>query len=96
MPGFDRDAERRLEARGVLRDHEGDFQLVQAPARHRHTDQAAPIPGHEVDHVRRDGRGGDGEITLVLAVLVVHDDDHLPRANRLDRVFDRGEGTALP
>ena len=38
-----------------------------------------PLRGHEVDRLGRDVLGGHDEVALVLAVLVVADDDHAPR-----------------
>ena len=38
--------------------------------------EAAAVAGHEVDDLGRDLLGGDGEVALVLAVLVVDDHDH--------------------
>src|SRR6266404_1286982 len=47
--------------------------------------------GHEVDGFRGDLVGGHDEVTLVLAVLVVDDDQHPPLPDLLDPFFDRGE-----
>src|SRR5579872_574924 len=51
---FDGDRERRLQAGGVLADHHGDVELVEALADYRHADQPAAELGHEIDGVRRD------------------------------------------
>src|SRR5919108_309085 len=56
--------------------------------RHRHADQTAPVPGHEVDRFGRHLLGGNRQIALVLAVLVVDDDDHAAVADGLDGVLD--------
>ena len=48
----------------------------------READEAAPVRGHEVDGLGRDLLGGDAEVALVLAVLVVDEDDHLTVRNR--------------
>ena len=45
-------------------------------ARHRQADLPAAVPGHEVDRLRRDLRRGHRQIAFVLAVLIVHDDEH--------------------
>ena len=57
----------------------------------RQADQAAPVAGHEVDRLGRDGGGRHRQVAFVLAVLVVDDDDHPPGADGLDGVVDRGE-----
>ena len=92
---LDRHAERRLEPRGVLRHHQRDLELVEALAGHRQADQAAAVPRHEVDDLRRDLL--DAAIVrspFVLAVLVVDDDDHPAGADGLDGVLDRRERRA--
>ena len=55
----------------------------------------ARLLGHEVDRLRRGELGGHRQVALVLAVLVVADDDHPPAADLLDRLLDRRE-RALP
>src|SRR3954464_8444504 len=47
--------------------------------------------GHEVDVVGADELRGHDEVALVLAVLVVHDDDHASRGDLLQRLLDGGE-----
>src|SRR3954451_18924781 len=42
----------------------------------------------EVDRLGRDELGGDGEVTLVLAVLVIEDQHELARSVLLDRLLD--------
>ena len=61
----------------------------------READQPAPLPRHEVDRLGRRELGGDREVALVLAVLVVADDDHPPGADVLDRLLDRARTAAL-
>ena len=46
----------------------------------------------EVDLLRRDELGGEDEVALVLAVLVVDQDDHLAGAQVGDDVGDRADG----
>ena len=43
---------------------------------------------HERDLLGRGGRGRHDQVALVLAIVVVDDDDHLAGADRLDRGFD--------
>src|SRR5690606_33995054 len=52
------------------------------------TDQAARMGGHEVHVLRADHVGGDDEVTLVLAILVVHEDDHLALTDVFDQFFN--------
>ncbi len=58
-------------------DHLGQFEPVQLVALHGGADQAAALAHHEGDDLGGDLLGGDDEVALVLAVLVV-DDDHRP------------------
>ena len=88
---LDRDREGGLERRLVLRRHQVEAELVAAVRREREADQPAPLLGHEVDRLGRRELGGHREVALVLAVLVVADDDHLARADVLDRLLDGRE-----
>src|SRR5581483_5638449 len=54
-------------------------------------DEAAALLRHERDRFRRGELRRDREVAFVLAVRGVDDDDHLPRADLLDRFFDGGE-----
>src|SRR6185312_46471 len=54
-------------------------------------DEAAPVLGHEVDGFRRHLVGRHQEIALVLAVLVVDDDQDPPGPNLLHRLLDAYE-----
>ena len=55
-------------------------------------DEAAAVAGHEVDGLGRDVLGGQGEVALVLAVLVVDHDDHAARADFGHGAGNVGEG----
>ena len=59
-----------------LADHQRQPQLPAAIAGQRQADQAAAVPGHEIDVLGADLRGGHDEVAFVLAVLVVHQHDH--------------------
>jgi hypothetical protein len=75
--GVDRYGERRLEMGGVVAHHQRQAELVAALFGERGADQAARLLGHEVDRLGSHLLGGDHQVALVLAVLVVDDDDHL-------------------
>ncbi len=64
---------------------------AQRSAREGEADQSAAVHRHEVDRVGRRELGGDREIALVLAILVVDDDHESAVANLLDRLLDGGE-----
>ena len=88
----DRHAERGVAPRGVVADLQRNLELVEPLGHHRQADQPAPVPRHEVDRVGRHPIGGHREIALVLAILVVDDDDHLPAAIAATRAFHAREG----
>jgi len=94
-PGVDRDRERGAERRPVLRHHHREPELVAAALREREADQPAAVRRHEVDLLGGHPVGGDAEIALVLAVLVVHEDDHAAGADLLQRLLDRDDGPGL-
>ncbi len=77
-------AKRRAEVRGVDGRHQRQPQRIAALAGQRQANEAASVHRHEVDDLRRHLFGGDGKVALVLAVLVVHYDEHAPRARFLD------------
>ncbi len=86
---LDRDRERGPHRGRVVADHVGDVQLVQPLGGERHADQAAALLAHEVDRLGGHLLGRHHEVALVLAVLVVHDDDHLALADVGNRRLDR-------
>ena len=58
-------------------DHQRELQLVEPLALHRQADDAARVADHERHLLGRHLLGRDDEVALVLAVLVVDDDDEL-------------------
>src|SRR5262245_13049489 len=55
---------------------------------HRQTKPPARLADHEVDGLGGDFLRGDDDVAFVLPVLVVHENDHPPGADFLDRFFD--------
>ena len=55
----------------------------------RQADQAAPVARHEVDVLGTDELRRNHQVALVLAVLVVHDDDHPAMPDVLQQLVDR-------
>ena len=84
---LDRDGERRPVGRLVLIGHLTEAELVAALRRQAEADQPATVGGHEVHRVGRDELRGDGQVALVLAILVVHDDDEPAGPDLVDRVL---------
>ena len=58
-------------------------------------DEPPAVEGHEVDGLRGHELGRHGEVALVLAVLVVADDDHPAGLDLLQRLLDRGKMCAF-
>ena len=79
----------------VLGRHQVEAERVAAFGGQRQADQAAALFRHEIDRLRGGELGRHRQVALVLAVLVVADDDHPPAADLLDRLLDRRE-RALP
>src|SRR5262252_5593709 len=75
VAGLDGHAERGAVAAGVVVHHRLDLELVEPGGEDGRADQAARVAGHERDLLGRDQLGSDAEVALVLAVLVVDDDD---------------------
>ena len=78
----------------VLLHHAVNAELLQPLGGGRHADESAPEPGHEIDGGGRDVLRGHDKVAFVLAVGVVHDDDHFAFAqigddgfNFIERIF---------
>ena len=79
LVGIDADGERRPVFVGVHFALRSQLELVSTLAGKGETNPAAGFADHEVDHLRRDELGGANKVALVLAILVVGDDDQLAR-----------------
>ena len=91
---LDRDGERGLVAAAVGARHRLKPELVGALLGQREADQPAPVTGHEVDRVGRRHLRRNDEVALILAVLVVDEDEHPPVARFVDDVFGADEHVA--
>src|SRR5207249_2366913 len=92
----DRDREGGPEGGAVLAHHHREPELVASLRGERQTDEPAAVDRHEVDVLGGDALGGDAEVALVLAVLVVHEDDHAPGPQLGERLLDADDVRALP
>ena len=93
---FDGDDERRLELRGVLRDHLRQIELIS-----RSSVSGTQISPRPCVAMKLIASGvmcsrGDRQVAFVFAVFVVDDDDHLAVADGLDRVVDGRERRLAP
>ena len=84
-PGIHGDGECGSVAGGVRIHHHGDLQLVEPLADDGHADEAAAETRHEVDGLRRHLLRRDSEVSLVLTILVVDDNDELSGLEFRDR-----------
>ena len=75
--GFDGDGEGCAEGRGVVVHHQRQAELPEPVVGEGQADEAPAVGGHEVDGLGGHAIGGHAEVALVLAVLVVDEDDHL-------------------
>ena len=94
VAGVDADRERRVVARLVVGRHHRQPELGHALLGERQADEAPPLAGHEVDRLGGDQIGRHRQIALVLAILVVDQDDHAAGADRLDGALDGGVALA--
>jgi hypothetical protein len=75
-------------ARLVGRRHHRQAQRVEPFGLHRQADQATAIDRHEVHRIRGRHLGRDHQIALVLAVLVIDQDEHASVARLVDDLGD--------
>ncbi len=94
--GFDGNSELGAETRTVARRHQRQFQGFATLAGHRHADEATGITRHEVDVLGLDALGGHDQIAFVLAIFVIHEDDHLALADVFNQFFDAIERHSAP
>ncbi len=76
----------------VARGHAAQVERGEALGRQRDADEAAPVEGHEVDGLGIGLLGGDDQIALVLAMLIVGDNDHLAGTDGVQHLGDGIEG----
>ncbi len=88
LRGFDRHGEVRAPVEIGLAHHQRQTQLAAAVACEREANQSSPVTRHEVHVLGPHELGGHDEVTLVLAVLVVHDDDHPASTDVLEQLVD--------
>ena len=94
--GFNGDGEIGSEARAVALGHERQFQLVHKGGAEGKADQAARVAGHEVDGFGGHVFGGDGDVAFVLAILVVHQNDHPALADFFHGLFNTANSHSQP
>ena len=92
--GVDADRECRAVGRAVVVGHHGQPQGLDPILGQGETDEPPAVAGHEVDGLGRDQIRGQGQVALVLAILVVDHDDQLAGADVLDGLGDRDVGTS--
>ena len=76
-------------ARRILWAHQGQTQRIDPRGWHRQTDQAPAMGRHKVDGLRRAHLRRDHQIAFILAVLMVHQNEHAPVAGVLDDLLGR-------
>ncbi len=82
--------------RVIVGDHRRQIQPPCDLAGQRRTDDAAGMADNERHLFRRRVHRGEDQIALVLAVVIVGDDDDLAGGERLDRLADTGLGQGRP
>ena len=84
----DRDGVRRPHPLAVVRGHQRDPEPVQRRRGHRHADHPRGVAHGERHQLRCRLAGREDQVALVLAVLVVHDDDRLACRDVGHRLLD--------
>ena len=92
MAHVDRDGEGGTERGVVFRHHGIEMQVARLLDAERRADDARRVADDEGHLLRRAERGGDEQVALVLAVVVVGHDDDLALGEGLDRRIDFGVG----
>jgi len=93
---LDRDGEGGAERRGVVVHHRGELQGLRLLLGDAEADEPSPVAGHEIDRLGGDELRGEGQVALVLAVLVVHEDDHPAVADVRDGILDLRKRHSVP
>ena len=91
FPGVDRNGEGGAEGRGIFNGLLRQVEFFDALGRQRETDQAAGMPGHEIDGLGRDLFGGDDQIAFIFPIFIVDQDDEFALFDVPDCVFDAVE-----
>jgi hypothetical protein len=86
---LDAQGEGRLVARLVVLRHERQLELGHASRGERQANQPAAVLGHEIDRLGRGHLRRNDQVALVLALLVVDQDEHPAVARLFDDLLDR-------
>ncbi len=90
-PVIHRDRERSLVRRRVVVNHRAELEPGRDIGHDGHAQLPPPMCDHELDRLGRDFLRRRDEISLVLPILVVHDDDDPTLLQGLDRFLDLRE-----
>ncbi len=85
---IDRDGEIGAIALAILHDHARQPEPLRALLGDRHADEPAPMRRHEVDRLGGDHLRRHDQVALVLAIRIIRDDDHPPRAQIAEHIVD--------
>ena len=88
---IDRHRVRRLVRGRVAVDHRAELEPSRDLGQDRHAHQPAPVRDHELDRLGRDLVGRRDEVSFVLPVFIVNDDDDPPFAQGLEGIVDLRE-----
>src|SRR6185369_3444822 len=78
---IDRFAKSRAETRRIAARHHGQVQLVTAFAGQSQANQPSAVNRHEVDNFGSNVLGGQCEVSLILTIVIIYNDDHTPAAD---------------
>ena len=87
--GVDADRKGSLVVVRVVLHHLPNLEFVETTARNRRANESARMRRHEIHVLGCEHLGGDDNIALVFAILIVHDNEHLAVLNVLDCLCNR-------
>ncbi|KAF1053240.1 MAG: hypothetical protein GAK43_01527 [Stenotrophomonas maltophilia] len=89
--GLDGNGELGAEARAIALHHQRQAQALATLTGHGHAHQTTGVLDHEIDVFGAGALGGHDQVAFVLAVFVIHEDDHLALTDVFYQFFDRVE-----
>jgi hypothetical protein len=92
---LDRDSEGGFVPSRIAARHQRQTKLLDPFLAEREADQAASVLGHKIDRVGSRHLRRDDEIALILAILVIDQDEHPAVARLVDQLFGTGKVTPL-
>src|SRR5690242_21592824 len=88
--GIDRNCKCSTKWRSVIGNHHGNAEMSYPLLSERKADQTTPVRRYEIDRFGSDFLGRHAKIAFVLAVFVIHENDHSATSDFIDGFFNTG------